>query len=152
MKKYRIVLGITTILWTFVIFGFSFQNGTDSSEVSGSLLDWVISLGIPMSEYLLRKTAHVGIYLVLGMSSTAWGISIFIERVKKPWFYGGLSGFIYSLSCACIDELHQSFTVGRDGKIADVGIDAIGFVIGTIFIVIMMQYLIKKRTTPESRK
>ena len=31
--------------------------------------------------------------------------------------------FVY----ACLDELHQSFIAGRDGKFADVGVDAIGF-------------------------
>ncbi len=131
---------IITLLWTALIFRFSSQEGVASSDVSGSLLDRILELGIPMSEFLLRKSAHVFIYFVLGVSSTAYGVSLLWNMEKWRYKIGMAIGIGYSFLCACLDECNQFHTVGRDGKFLDVGVDAIGFVLGSILIVLCIYY------------
>ena len=58
---------------------------------------------------------------------------------------------VISFLYACSDELHQSFVAGRDGKFADVGVDAIGFLTVSILI-LAVWYLVllwKHRHSPD---
>lgn len=78
-------------------------------------------------EYLVRKTAHVSEYLILT-------ILVFIALK-----YSGVKGYkryigalVFTISYASLDEYHQVFVSGRDGRINDVGIDSIGVVFGCI--------------------
>jgi VanZ family protein len=44
-----------------------------------------------------------------------------------------------SLLYAFSDETHQLFVPGREGKLSDVGIDAIGIAIGVIVVMALME-------------
>lgn len=74
---------------------------------------------------LIRKYAHVVVYLVLGM------------LVMNAFVVSGIRGcktFVFSLTfCffyAASDEIHQLFVPGRGAKATDVLIDSIGALIG----------------------
>lgn len=118
-----------------VIFLLSHQNGQDSSETSGILLEFLKLLGIgPGSSvqgalsYLVRKAGHFTEYLILAI--------LFLRNQKeqessgRTVFYALLFVFLY----ACSDEFHQSFIPGRGPAFTDVLIDTIGGLTGiTLF-------------------
>ncbi|QST02372.1 VanZ family protein (plasmid) [Pontibacillus sp. ALD_SL1] len=77
--------------------------------------------------FIVHKVSHVFCYAIL---------TIFLCKSFK-----GLSAhfaFFIISGLAFSDEVHQYFVVGRSGRLADVGIDLIGFTIG-IFLVKAMK-------------
>ncbi len=131
----RIKLWIPVILWMLVIFLFSSQHATESSELSGSITEWVISLiskyplvdvlGEDLLHTLIRKCAHLTIYLILGV------------MVCRSFSNEGLSQCqrtIIALTICAIyaatDEFHQLHIPGRSGQFTDVLIDSCGAFIG----------------------
>jgi VanZ family protein len=116
-----------------VIFLLSHQNGQDSSETSGILLELLKFIGIgPGSSvqgalsYLVRKAGHFSEYLILAI--------LFLRYRKgqgtseKSALYALLFVFLYASS----DEFHQSFIPGRGPAFSDVLIDTAGGLIGII--------------------
>ena len=120
-------------LWMAVIFFLSHQNGHDSSETSGILLELLKLLGIgPGSSvqgvlsYLVRKAGHFTEYLILAI--------LFLRTRKgrgssgKSALFALLFVFLYASS----DEFHQSFIPGRGPAFTDVLIDTAGGLTGII--------------------
>jgi VanZ family protein len=68
-------------------------------------------------DYVLRKCAHMTEYAILGvLLARATG--------SRP------AAFVLAVAYACSDEWHQTFVRGRHGTPVDVGIDAVGVLIG----------------------
>lgn len=117
MKKF-IKLWLPVLLWMLLIFYLSsipdLHSGFDAS------LDTI-----------LRKFAHIGEYAVLTMLF----IRIFKgHRVHMPFYHIIILSALLSLLYAASDEFHQVFTLGREGSIRDVSIDAIGiFLISLLY-------------------
>lgn len=142
----KILLGAFLMIgMMIVIFIFSHRAGSDSSEQSNAVGEWILGiLGIEIPPgqaasdvpilwgLTIRKFAHIFLYLCLGASAFLFMAALPIaNRRWRPALCGGgamLISFIY----ACLDEWHQSFIAGRSGKMADVGIDAIGFVAAAV--------------------
>ena len=76
---------------------------------------------------LVRKTAHIIIYLVLGLLI----ISLIKEYKIIDWKMMFLA-FIISYLYACSDEIHQLFVPGRSGNMIDVLIDSLGSYLGIL--------------------
>ncbi|WP_434352449.1 VanZ family protein [Trichococcus flocculiformis] len=120
-------------LWMAVIFFLSHQNGHDSSETSGILLELLKLLGIgPGSSvqgalsYLVRKAGHFTEYLIL---------AIFFLRTRKGRGSSGRSALyalLFVFLYASSDEFHQSFIPGRGPAFTDVLIDTAGGLTGII--------------------
>ena len=120
-------------LWMAVIFFLSHQNGHDSSETSGILLELLKLLGIgPGSSvqgalsYLVRKAGHFTEYLIL---------AIFFLRTRKGRGSSGRSALyalLFVFLYASSDEFHQSFIPGRGPAFSDVLIDTAGGLTGII--------------------
>jgi VanZ family protein len=116
------------LFWMGVIFYFSSQSGS----------------GIPIKNwqfYVERKGAHIGEYFLLSLLFLRVifvenRASISRERNLLPY----LVAFVFSFIFAIFDELHQFFVVGREGKITDVGIDAIGIILGLLFHYILNKF------------
>ncbi len=76
---------------------------------------------------LVRKTAHLIIYLILGFLI----ISLIKEYKVIDWKMMFLA-FILSYLYACSDEIHQLFVPGRSGNMIDVLIDSLGSYLGIL--------------------
>lgn len=68
-------------------------------------------------EFILRKIAHLSFFGVLGLLFY-WNLKEQRYRYVKAWLC--LAAFAF------LDEVHQAFIIGRDGRIVDVMIDSLG--------------------------
>ena len=136
MKK-RIVLTALTLSVMAVIFLFSSQTGSESEGMSeglqgglaallsnilggGELLDKLIS----GSEFIVRKSAHFTLFLLLGLFAAPTFKNYGIE--KRYLLTAVIFCFIYAVS----DETHQYFVEGRSSEFRDVLIDTAGSAAG----------------------
>lgn len=149
MKKVNLKL-ILVIIWMIIIFAFSAQKGTESSNTSGSFTMFVINIltggnanlketTIKMLEAIIRKMAHYSIYTVGGVLIMNYAYST-NQNIKNKTIYSILFGGGY----ACTDELHQFFVEGRSARLFDVGIDTLGVITG-VLIYIAIKKVTKKK-------
>lgn len=82
--------------------------------------------------FIVRKTAHFTIYLVLGLlvSLVLIGKNL---NIKQIIIYGVLICMAYSIT----DEIHQIFVSGRSGEIRDIIVDTCGSTVGILLNIII---------------
>lgn len=120
-------------LWYFVIFCFSAQTGSESTELSDplayGLLEWRYPLlseegraaMMGLLSFCVRKAAHMFIYFVL----TGLLVLALRKYIRTP----GRRAVAAAALCgvlAGLDEFHQTFVPGRSGLPRDVLIDLAG--------------------------
>ena len=130
MKKR--ILSILILLNLALIWGNSMLTGISSEAVSGGILA-LLGRFLPVllteaGHTLLRKAAHFSEFALLGLLYCGR------HRLVKGEAPVHLMGF--GLAVACIDETIQIFTPGRASSLIDVWIDASGFALGLLLIVI----------------
>ena len=136
MKLKKIIYTILLLILMMIIFMFSNQNAKTSQDTSDKVASDIVNTveivtkkDIPSTKkhdntrFIVRKTAHFTLYLVLGILAyftfKSYGIS-------KPVTYS----IIFCLLYACCDEVHQMFSDGRTAKVFDVFIDTCGSIAG----------------------
>jgi VanZ family protein len=72
-------------------------------------------------DIVLRKVAHIGVYLALYISTYRLFVQ---EKVKNSFAWSAIFTIIYAVS----DEYHQTFVFGRVGAISDVLITLVCFI------------------------
>jgi VanZ family protein len=77
-----------------------------------------LGTGLGGWDVLLRKLAHITEYAVLAF--------LLRRALSAPWAFA--AAVLYAIS----DEIHQSFVRGREGRLRDVLIDAVGIVLGLL--------------------
>ncbi len=132
------------ILTSLIIFGFSTQNGEESSSISRKIAETVVNIFnkngqdkeniILQAERVIRKLAHFSIYTTLGIWVMAFASTLKIKE-KHMIMSTIVFGFLY----ACSDELHQSFVGGRFASFIDVMIDTIGVAFGLCIILFIKE-------------
>lgn len=137
MKKLKYF--IPSIIMMIVIFMFSNQTGNESSGLSSQIVVWIQTyLHIPISEFIVRKLAHMSEYALLTFTFI-YGFYHNQFSTKKIICLALLCTFLY----ACSDELHQLFIGGRAGQFTDVLIDTSGGCLASLFFY-LYQYLFSK--------
>ena len=130
MKKR--ILTILLCLNLALIWGNSLLPGSSSDAVSGGVLAFLGRfLPVLLTETghtFLRKAAHFSEFALLGLLFCGR------HRLAKQGTPPHLMGF--GLAVACIDETIQIFTPGRASSLIDVWIDASGFALGFVMIVV----------------
>ena len=126
MKKVLSI--ILVILWMIVIFLFSNQNSIDSTESTNLIYRlFGINTDSIFIFVLIRKFAHLIEYLILGLLVYNMFKNFNIKRIY-------ICTILFCIIYSCIDEIHQLFIPGREGKLIDCFIDTLGSSIGLIFI------------------
>ena len=157
----RMVLSILILINFIAIFGFSEQNGEQSTSLSRNItLDVLNTFGDynePLTEtqevqvlnveHIIRKLAHFTIYTILGILLMSLA-ETFDYKNRKRLFLCILIGLLY----ACLDEFHQSFTPGRTPLITDVLIDTLGVIVGSLIVLICVKIIQNKRNKRTNRK
>lgn len=151
----RIILILLLLCTFFVIFGFSSQDGEASGGLSRNITNKILqtsnkynALGQEEKEQIanktektIRKVAHFSIYTVVGL--LLMGL-LSTYKIKENWrmILSILLGMLYAIS----DEIHQGFSPGRSPRIADVYIDTLGVILGTLLILLVIKIYDKYMT------
>ena len=93
--------------------------------------------------FIIRKWAHFGIYMSLGILSM--GVFTYAFNIYKAFVVTFYIGVFFAFT----DEIHQLFVDGRSGQISDFGIDVLGLLSGItlcfgIYILVCLIKFIKK--------
>lgn len=136
----RYILIICIIVLCCKIFSFSSENGEISSNTSRKVTSTLLNIfGIKSTQQtieifnpIVRKLAHFGIYMLLGILLMCSSETFKWQRAYK-FDVSTMFAFLFS----CSDELHQRFIPGRSGEFADVCLDTVGALIGVILILII---------------
>ena len=128
-----------------LIFYFSAQTGPESGGSSGRVDFVFIRRLFPdfgsysaqrqwdlyfLMDFIVRKTAHLLEFAALGFALRLHLQAVTRFRpIRRPQFLAWGIGSLYAAS----DELHQFFTPGRAARLADVGIDSLGVILGVLF-------------------
>lgn len=144
MKIWRGILWLAVVGWMAFMFGMSAKTSTQSSQISGSVIESVVSAVVPGYEKmdeparqslvarwqtLVRKTAHFGEYGVLGMLLFG-ALSTHRMDGRFRLFLAGWLCLLYALS----DEIHQAFVPGRGPGLLDVCLDFAGAMTGILLL------------------
>lgn len=136
MKIKKIILTVVSISWMALIFFFSNQESTASTNISNSFMDSTIikiyrifdnDVTIEESKLIreyfflpVRKLAHLVLYFILGILVIFTLKEYNVE--KNIICYAILLCVLYAIS----DEIHQLFVMGRSGEVKDVLLDSFG--------------------------
>ncbi|WP_099974505.1 VanZ family protein [Lactobacillus terrae] len=93
-------------------------------------------------EFFIRKGAHFGIYLVLGIF-----LVLFLYKYfeNNHWLLAFV-GWMTTTGLAAFDEFHQGLTGGRSPMVEDVILDSMGALFG-IAILLTIIWIIQRRNT-----
>ena len=130
-----IVFTVCTVGWMAVIFFFSNQKATVSTNLSDGFIDKTI---IKIYEVFkgdvhaqekqiiqkyfsrpIRKLAHFTVYFILGVL-VFYTLKTYGMKTSLPYF-SILICILYAMS----DEIHQLFVIGRSGEFWDVVLDSL---------------------------
>lgn len=139
MKK--IIKLTLVILCMVLIFCFSSDNADASTKKSDGIIiktcEFVLGRELTEEEkvkyiddfvFIVRKGAHLTIYLILGVLLMSYFKELYLVNKK-----GLIIAFIICFLYACSDEIHQAFVPGRSAEFRDVLIDSLGSLIGIYF-------------------
>ena len=164
--KWLVGTGILLVLfWTLLILFFSSQPSEASHEQSGAFvklydaanqvfrfnenpvlnrIENFVFMDLLEGKYLstnakIRKLAHFTLYGVLGGLTTlvAYVISTNLNWQKAKWFLSLISGILFPLIIAALDELNQS-RIDRTSSLSDVLLDGGGAVCGTMLVLVFI--------------
>lgn len=111
-----LILWLPPVVWAAVIFTFS-----SFSSIATSQIFW--------QDFIVKKSAHIIEYAIFAVllfrSLKASGF-----QVKGAGFFALVIAFLYAIT----DELHQSFTPGREPRFRDIIFDTIGATFAVYFI------------------
>lgn len=145
IKVLRIFLLIVIIIWAFLVFNLSSQNGDNSSGLSRKVVEFFTNDEsiIEKVEPYVRKLAHFSEYGLGGVLFISL-FSTYEWTDRRKITTSVLLGIWYAIT----DEVHQLMVPGRNGAIFDVYLDSLGFSTG----VCMMLILIKVIQLMQKRK
>ena len=152
----HILSHILVLVWMWVIYSFSAQNGETSGGLSGRICYSIVSAindlfrfgweEVSMQEiaqmmgFPIRKLAHMSEFGILALLNY-WACS-FYPKVKNKLY---VFAFGLTVLYAATDEFHQLFIADRSGNLIDVGVDATGALLALV-VVWFISRIAKKRT------
>ena len=152
----KVFHSILVIIWMFVIFNFSSQNGPKSTNTSDVVTSMVVNVTTSVtnknvsreevkkrvedSTFLVRKMAHFTEYLILGILVLQL-LSDYTKINKRMLIVSLIICYLYAVS----DEVHQIFISGRTAKVLDTFIDGAGSLVGITIYSIYQRNVLKCR-------
>lgn len=150
MSIKKILIWLPAIVMAMIIFGFSKQDGEESSGLSYKAADIILTVCdkagiidcnennresmIEAVQFPIRKAAHMTEYAILGWIAFAFLGSC---GIQGKMHYIAVLGFNFCY--ASTDEIHQLFSPGRSGQFKDVCIDTAGTAIGLLLLAILLK-------------
>ncbi len=150
----QIFLPIACALWLAFIFTNSLRTGTQSTQQSSVVVDWVQSAAAEVfpngwvanavdEDYwqlhkIIRKMAHFFEYAVLG-GLLCWCYAAYTLRLK--WSFLPLTGVVL---IPVLDELLQTHVAGRAGTVADALLDMGGGLTGFAVAALVVWFIVRR--------
>ena len=149
-QQIKIIKIILIVIWMVVIFSFSNQGGTKSSNTSQKVTKVIIDMVgnnskaqneqfIANLEKVIRKLAYYSIYTVGGILIMSYSYTL-----DKPRRQQVCESLIFGAFYAVTDELHQFFVPGRSARFFDIGIDTLGVFTGIAIYMMIKNLKIKQ--------
>ncbi len=151
---FRYIFLAFSIAIMICIFVMSAQTATVSTQSSGRVIRTIAKIVIEDFEnkpieyqisfisslqLFVRKAAHLATYFSLGFSVCGFALTF----KNKTNLFKSATSFIFSVLYAISDEIHQLFVTGRSGQISDVLLDAVGVILGVLFINLLFYIVLK---------
>jgi VanZ family protein len=151
LTKY--LLWLLTILWILLIFTLSSQNGPQTAQTSGGIAKDVAEIiyqkptepQVNKVHFNIRKLAHVGLFLILGvLSFSASATSLGWKKKRK--YIAMATASVITLSYGFFDEWHKQFIGGRHFQLDEAVLNMMSGAVGVGVTVVMciILYNIKK--------
>lgn len=136
IKVLRIFLFILIVIWAFLVFNLSSQNGNNSSGLSRKVVEFFTKdeAIIQKVEPYIRKLAHFSEYGLGGVLFISL-FSTYEWTDRRKITISVLLGIWYAIT----DEVHQLMVPGRNGAIFDVYLDSLGFSTGVCMMLILIK-------------
>ena len=135
----RLFMCLLLLVTLGVIWGNSLLGKEESASLSGGLTAWLNSIGIPVTDHFVRKTAHFCEFGLLGC-----------ELMLLFWLRSGLhiqnccNAAFASLLAAVTDETIQLFS-GRGSQVQDVVLDFGGALVGILLTSVVTKQIEKRK-------
>lgn len=102
----------------------------------------------PIIDFFLRKGAHILEYLILYLA-LFWGFwgKNFNSLSHKTFLLINTKTFCIGFIATLLDEWHQTWVIGREGKPLDIAFDLIGFLLAYIILWAIWNYSKKYKNT-----
>jgi VanZ family protein len=140
------------IAWAGLIFfaSTSWFTGAQTGSVIVPILAWLFPQAHPhtleTAHTAIRKLAHFTEYLILGL------LILRALRDERGWrLQHALMAIALATVYAVSDELHQRFVPGRTAAVGDVGIDAVGAMVGQVWIALRVRRHRRARSARRDR-
>lgn len=159
--KWPVFAGLFIVIWIGVIFYFSSQPSVESHEQSGQVVglyekanaifdfsdskffnkietiifEHILDNKYKTTDAKVRKSAHFGIYFILGIASTG-----FAYVYSKKWLIAVLLGISLPTTVAVLDEFNQGM-IDRTSSLNDVVLDMSGATFGMLFGLILIKVI-----------
>lgn len=148
IKTLRIFLIILIVLWTWLIFSFSSQDGGESSGLSRKVVEFFVKDPdlVNKIEPYARKIAHFSEYGLGGILFISL-FSTYNWTDRRKITTSILLGAWYAI----MDELYQLMIPGRSGALKDVYIDSLGIATGVIGMLIVIKIFEKLKNKTEAK-
>ena len=136
----RLFLHLLLIVTVCFIWSNSMVGKEGSASLSLRLTAWLNGIGIPVTHYFVRKSAHFCEFCLLGR-----------ELLMLVWLSGGVSlqsgcnAAFGALLSAVTDETIQIFS-GRGSQVQDVVLDFSGALTGILFVSLMISLIGKQKS------
>lgn len=130
------MLWFPVFFWCGIIFTFS------------SLQTNVINAPFNLTDFIIKKTAHITEFAILGIVIFRALYKTFNHSFEKNAYVT----FIFSLIYAMSDEFHQRFVYGRTSRLRDVIIDGFGILLALYLIHILKNKKTKSKMLSRFKK
>lgn len=120
---------LLVVLWLVLMLYLSHQNGSDTWNTSHGLtvyLSNLLGLDAQWLHGVIRKLAHVGLYLILELLIVLAAVK---SGAKKPWLWA-----LLPLAVSLLDEGTKPLIPGRHCDLEDILLNDVGAAIGWIFL------------------
>ena len=137
-KQLRLFLRLVLAVTLCVIWGNSLVGREHSAAISGGLTAWLRSIGLPVSDHFVRKTAHFCEFTLLGAE-----LALLLRLRGGRGFQCCCNSAFAGLLVAVTDETLQVFS-GRGSRVTDVVLDFAGTVLGILLCTLLARRAEKK--------
>ena len=147
-KRWMLLGGALLALNLMLIWGNSLLSGSQSSQVSGGILEFLMELLHIPAEFsgtlhvLIRKLAHLTEFACLA-ALISWCLGrVNVKKVHQIWM-----AVLLAMAVGLVDETIQLYTPDRGPSLTDVWIDTLGAVLGMMAVQLGYHLKEKKRKT-----